>query len=104
MPARRHADDSQVKRGSDLFDELSCHSCHTRSYTTGDYAISALARQKIYPYTDLLLHDMGEALADNRPDYRANGREWRTLPCGALDSLRRSMGTPATFTTAGLEI
>ncbi|MGL5008803.1 MAG: di-heme oxidoredictase family protein, partial [Paracoccaceae bacterium] len=36
--------------------------------------------QLIWPYTDLLLHDMGEGLADNRPEGRATGREWRTPP------------------------
>jgi CxxC motif-containing protein (DUF1111 family) len=36
--------------------------------------------QLIWPYSDLLLHDMGDGLADNRPAGRANGREWRTAP------------------------
>lgn len=39
-----------------------------------------LARQTIHPYTDLLLHDMGEGLADGRPDFLASGSEWRTPP------------------------
>ena len=48
---------------------------------TGEFApLPALSHQTIHPYTALLLHDMGEALADHRPDYLANGREWRTPP------------------------
>ncbi|HRI31594.1 MAG TPA: di-heme oxidoredictase family protein, partial [Candidatus Kapabacteria bacterium] len=51
------------------------------SYTTGSYdKISVLSHQNIYPYTDLLLHDMGDELADNRPDFAATGTEWRTPP------------------------
>jgi CxxC motif-containing protein (DUF1111 family) len=42
--------------------------------------VPAVSRQTIFPYTDLLLHDMGPELADNRPDFRATGREWRTQP------------------------
>jgi CxxC motif-containing protein (DUF1111 family) len=47
---------------------------------TGDAAIAQLSRQTIHPSTDLLLHDMGEGLADGRPEFRASGREWRTPP------------------------
>jgi CxxC motif-containing protein (DUF1111 family) len=42
--------------------------------------MSQLAGQTIQPFTDLLLHDMGEGLADGRPDYLAGGGEWRTPP------------------------
>jgi CxxC motif-containing protein (DUF1111 family) len=47
---------------------------------TGDSEHAWLSNRTIYPYTDLLLHDMGEPLADNRPVAAANGREWRTPP------------------------
>ena len=43
-----------------------------------------MSGQKIWPYTDLLLHDMGEGLADNRPTFAANGQEWRTSPLWGL--------------------
>ena len=43
-----------------------------------------IANQTFYPYTDLLLHDMGEGLADNRPEFEASGREWRTPPLWGL--------------------
>jgi len=46
--------------------------------------LPSLANQTFHPYTDLLLHDMGEGLADGRPDFLANGREWRTAPLWGL--------------------
>jgi CxxC motif-containing protein (DUF1111 family) len=51
-----------------------------RHVTRADWALPALANQIIRPYTDLLLHDMGEGLADGRPEGMATGREWRTPP------------------------
>ncbi len=80
VPARRKLDDLEVKRGAELFMQNKCVSCHIPQVRTGGHAIPALSHQKIQPFTDLLLHDMGEGLADNRPDYEANGNEWRTPP------------------------
>ncbi|MBC8007436.1 MAG: c-type cytochrome [Prolixibacteraceae bacterium] len=81
VPARRNVDDAEVKRGESLFAQANCGTCHVpRLETGGDAAIAAAANLVIHPYTDLLLHDMGEALADGRPDFRASGREWRTPP------------------------
>jgi CxxC motif-containing protein (DUF1111 family) len=55
--------------------------CHFATLVTAETAAFAeLAQQTIHPYSDLLLHDMGEGLADHRPDYAASGREWRTPP------------------------
>lgn len=70
-----------VEKGKKIFTELQCGTCHRPQYITGNYShIPVLSNQKIYPYTDLLLHDMGEELSDNRPDFLANGNEWRTPP------------------------
>lgn len=81
VPPRRKPDDPTVVRGKELFYQLNCQSCHTPSFTTGKVEGQRhLSNQKIWPYTDLLLHDMGEGLADNRPEGVANGREWRTPP------------------------
>lgn len=81
VPARRDHDDARVLRGKYLFTELKCAACHRPAMNTGqDGAIAALRNQSIRPYTDLLLHDMGPGLADNRPDYLASGSEWRTPP------------------------
>jgi CxxC motif-containing protein (DUF1111 family) len=81
VPARRDVEDLEVRRGEGLFAAAGCVACHAPTLTTGDFpAIPALAVQTIHPYTDLLLHDMGEGLADGRPDFAADGREWRTAP------------------------
>lgn len=81
VPAFRDLDDPQVQRGQKLFADMKCASCHIPSFVTGQHPeYEFLSAQKIWPYTDLLLHDMGEGLADNRPDNRATGREWRTPP------------------------
>ena len=80
VPAMRNVDDPQVTRGAQLFTQAGCQMCHTSSHTTGGHAANAVAHQTIYPYTDLLLHDMGEGLADGAADFEASGREWRTPP------------------------
>ena len=84
VPAMRNLDDPPVAAGAELFRSGGCAVCHTPSYVTGESDIPALSRQTIYPYTDLLLHDMGDGLADHRPDFRADGREWRTPPLWGL--------------------
>ena len=81
VPARRTVDDAQVLRGRKVFFDAGCVSCHRPTYVThrleGDNPASF---QLIWPYTDMLLHDMGPGLADKRPEGRANGQEWRTPP------------------------
>ena len=81
VPVRREVDDPQVLAGRDLFYQTGCVSCHVSRHLTDDNAATpALSRQLIWPYTDLLLHDMGPGLADDRPDGQATGQEWRTPP------------------------
>ena len=81
VPARRQPDDPTVLAGKRVFYTLGCTGCHTPSYRTRkDGVAPEQADQLIWPYTDLLLHDMGEGLADHRPEGVANGREWRTAP------------------------
>ena len=81
VPAMRNMDDPEVREGAQLFMKAGCGACHTpRHETSEDFPVRPLRGQVIYPYTDLLLHDMGEGLADNRPDGEASGREWRTPP------------------------
>ncbi|MDF1723168.1 MAG: di-heme oxidoredictase family protein [Alcanivorax sp.] len=81
VPARRNVDDPQVLKGKALFHEANCQGCHVPKFTTGAQAPEPeLANQTIRPYTDLLLHDMGPGLADGRPEFLANGQEWRTAP------------------------
>jgi len=81
VPARRGVNDAEVLAGKSLFFQAGCQSCHTPKYTTAaDAAEPELANQVIRPYSDLLLHDMGEGLADNRTEFQASGRDWRTPP------------------------
>lgn len=81
VPIRRDWDDPIVLKGKALFEEIGCTGCHTPKFITGDHAdFQALSQQQIWPYTDLLLHDMGIGLSDGKPDHEASGNEWRTPP------------------------
>ena len=81
VPARRNPGSEAVLAGKALFQASGCSGCHTPSHVTGTLAGQPqLSNQKIWPYTDLLLHDMGDGLADNRPEGKADGYEWRTAP------------------------
>jgi len=80
-PLRRDTANPRVRRGETLFAAIGCASCHvpTQPVTPGNAGTT-----EIHPYTDLLLHDMGEGLADHRPDFAAGGRDWRTPPLWGL--------------------
>lgn len=89
VPQRRNIEDSDVREGARIFADINCIGCHTPSFTTrsdadltigGLPAAESLKNQKIYPFSDMLLHDMGDDLADNRRDFVANGHEWKTRP------------------------
>lgn len=81
VPARRDVQRPDVRHGKQLFDEAQCNACHTPTLRTGTVpGLPDLSQQVIHPYTNLLLHDMGAALADGRPDFEATGSEWRTPP------------------------
>ncbi|MHC8307084.1 di-heme oxidoreductase family protein [Pseudomonas sp. PB3P13] len=81
VPARRDVGSPEVLAGKNLFFQAGCQSCHTPKYTTAANASEPeLANQVIRPYSDLLLHDMGDGLADNRTEFQASGRDWRTPP------------------------
>ncbi|WP_231892585.1 MULTISPECIES: di-heme oxidoreductase family protein [unclassified Vibrio] len=85
VPTRRNTQDKQVQLGEKVFANAGCDSCHKPSVTTAVRSERpALSKQVISPYTDMLLHDMGEGLADNRPEFIANGQEWRTAPLWGL--------------------
>ncbi len=95
VPERRNSADKKVAEGRKLFLGAKCGSCHNPKFTTGAHPEHAfLSHQTIFPYTDLLLHDMGDGLADNRPDFEASGREWRTPPLWGI-GLTQVVGGPA---------
>lgn len=81
VPERRNEDDPTVKHGEALFAAFGCANCHRPTLDTGEAAaLPELANLTFRPYTDLLLHDMGEGLADGQTVGDASGREWRTAP------------------------
>lgn len=81
--------------GRQLFETVRCSDCHVPTLQTGPSPVRALANQPVTLYSDLLLHDMGDALADNRPDGGANGREWRTTPLWGLRLIRQFLNGEA---------
>ena len=88
-PPVRRTGDNLSKRGEELFGTIGCTSCHVPSLNTGaDTAFPQFANRTIHPYTDLLLHDMGEGLADGRPDFDASGRDWRSAPLWGIGLAR----------------
>ncbi|MDO8845655.1 di-heme oxidoredictase family protein [Methylicorpusculum sp.] len=93
VPAKRAADDSMVQQGERLFVSTGCAACHSPSLQTGDFPeMPALSQQTLHPYTDLLLHDMGEELADDRPDFEASARDWRTPPLWGIGLIKKING------------
>jgi len=81
VPARRDPGDPQVLAGKQVFHASGCIACHRPKFVTRRDSLGVeQSFQLIWPYSDLLLHDMGEGLADGRPEALASGREWRTAP------------------------
>ena len=95
--ARREPADAQVLRGQALFHQAQCAACHRPSYVTGQppfphLSSPSVSGQRIWPYTDLLLHDMGPGLADGRPDFGAQGAQWKTPPLWGVGLIREVNG------------
>ncbi|XDD50784.1 di-heme oxidoredictase family protein [Leptospira sp. WS92.C1] len=92
-PGRRDWTHADVIRGKELFSEIGCDSCHKPYIFTGYLeGFPEVSFQHIKPYTDLLLHDMGPSLADNREDFEASGTEWRTPPLWGTGLIQRVNG------------
>jgi len=93
VPARRGVDDPQVLQGKAVFYATGCTSCHTPSFVTHRLEDQPeQSFQLIWPFTDMLLHDMGPGLADNRPEARATGSEWRTPPLWGIGLTKQVSG------------
>ena len=96
VPARRKLDDATARAGEDVFYDAGCASCHVPTLTSTSPATPARSRIRtpvsIHPYTDLLLHDMGPALGDNRADFLASGSEWRTAPLWGIGLVKTVNG------------
>lgn len=98
VPVRRDVSDPEVLAGKREFYRAGCTGCHTPKYVTSREAEDEQHRfQLIWPYTDLLLHDMGEGLADGvGHDGGATGREWRTPPLWGI-GLTTTVNERATY-------
>lgn len=94
-PPAPGAETAARAEGRTLFTSVGCAQCHVPTLSTGSHPIAALAHKPVTLYSDLLLHDMGDALADNRPDGGANGREWRTTPLWGLRLMRQFLNGQA---------
>ena len=94
-PPAPGGDTAQRLQGRALFVQAQCAKCHVPSFTTGSSPIAALSNKEVTLYSDLLLHDMGDELADGRPDGRASGREWRTTPLWGLRLMRQFLNGEA---------
>jgi CxxC motif-containing protein (DUF1111 family) len=89
VPPRLRPNDPQVQRGAHVFEKLDCSRCHVPVLKTGSSSFKELAEQTIQPFTDLLLHDMGEGLADESGG--ADARKWRTAPLWGLKNVRHAV-------------
>lgn len=97
VPARRNVTDPVVQRGKALFIQAGCENCHRSTYRTEvNVAFPAMSNQLIHPYTDLLIHDLGEGLSDHRADFMAEGSEWRTAPLWGI-GLFQTVNYPAYY-------
>ncbi len=84
-PAPREQDRAEIRRGGRLFAKAQCAQCHVPELRTSEFpALPQLSNRRFRPYTDMLIHDMGEGLADGRPDFKAGPRDWRTPPLWGL--------------------
>jgi CxxC motif-containing protein (DUF1111 family) len=96
VPARRNTKDASVIAGKALFASLDCIKCHTPKQVTGTSTVGTLTNQTFFPYSDFLLHDMGNELADNRNDFLATGTEWKTTPLWGI-GLAKVVNSKAQF-------
>lgn len=83
-PIQRNASDPTVQKGKNLFNDINCAACHRPSMQTGPSPVAALSGKVFFPYTDLLLHDMGSSLDDGYTEGNALTSEWRTPPLWGL--------------------
>ena len=96
-PKRRNVNSKDVLRGKEIFYKSKCTSCHTPKYVTSKNAkFDFLKYQLIWPYTDLLLHDMGEKLADVSLDNKVTNKEWKTPALWGI-GLAKEVNPRATF-------
>ena len=91
-PIQRNTNDVEVLKGKEIFNQINCSGCHVPVLKTGNSSIQSLSNKEFYPYTDLLLHDLGENLNDNYTEGNALTSEWRTRPLWGLGLSMNSQG------------
>jgi CxxC motif-containing protein (DUF1111 family) len=91
-PIQRKPDDSQVIQGKNIFNQINCAACHKPNLTTAYAHIAPLSNKEFHPYTDLLLHDMGNGLDDDYTEGSAKTNEWKTPPLWGLGLSPNSQG------------
>ena len=91
-PIQRIQNDADVIAGKQIFLNISCGKCHTPELQTGPSSIAALSNKKFFPYTDLLLHDMGAGLDDGYTEGSATTAEWRTPALWGLGLISKFAG------------
>jgi CxxC motif-containing protein (DUF1111 family) len=96
-PSRRNEDEPAVIEGEKVFARIGCNSCHKKSFTTAQNDIEALSNKTFFPWSDLLLHDMGPELNDNYTEGSATMSEWRTAPLWGLGLAEFSQGGSAFY-------
>ena len=94
-PSHPGATTPRREEGRALFETVRCSACHVPTLSTGPHPVAALANKPVTLFSDLLLHDMGDGLADLRPDGSASGREWRTTPLWGLRLMRHFLNGEA---------
>jgi CxxC motif-containing protein (DUF1111 family) len=92
VPISRSMEKSQRVKGEELFKKLACSACHVPKHITQNNQYLELNHKEIWPYTDLLLHDMGEDLSDQRPIFKIKANEWRTPPLWGIGRLKEING------------
>jgi CxxC motif-containing protein (DUF1111 family) len=91
-PIPRNQNHSEIILGKETFLEIGCGKCHIPEFTTPESQISVMSNKTFYPYTDLLLHDMGPDLDDGYTEGTALTNEWRTPPLWGLGLAPNSQG------------
>ena len=96
VPPRRDLEDPETQRGEKLFKQAQCATCHVATLRTSPHhPLAELRNQTIHPFTDLLLHDLGDGLADNMADGTATAAQWRTTPLWGIGLTRQVGGDEA---------
>ncbi len=97
VPPRRNAEDENVQAGERIFSDIGCAGCHVTALMTGPSDVEALSNKTIFPYSDLLLHDMGPELDDGYTEGSATSSEWRTAPLWGIGLAADSQGGRAFY-------